>query len=49
MNKKMRWFYRLIANCAQLSVASTNLVTCFFIFHQPEVPEEAKNFKFGKK
>lgn len=49
MNKKMQMIYKVIANCAALAVVSTNAVTCYFIFHQPEVPTEAKNFKLGKK
>ncbi|HKM03333.1 MAG TPA: cyclic lactone autoinducer peptide [Lachnospiraceae bacterium] len=49
MNRKKKMFYQLIANLAAMAIISTNLITCYFVFHQPEVPAEAKSFKLSKK
>ena len=46
---KNRLFLNILSKFVALALVITTYDTCFFILHQPEFPEEARNFKFGRK
>ncbi|NLZ81234.1 MAG: cyclic lactone autoinducer peptide [Clostridiales bacterium] len=47
MKKKL--FLDLLKNLAALALVITVKNTCLFILYQPEVPDEARTFKIGRK